>query len=210
MARPRRRQGLRPEIKIGIVVAIALGVGLGLGALIYRGLEGPAKKAPKPMALSPHQKAIPALIPPPLPKKPKGPAPGLPAATQFDFYTILPEIRDKKTRRGHNHLKSPQAVHEAHGSKPAIAHTNTAATQKTGDFILQAASFPDRMDASRLRAELGLRGLASYIEQVSISGRGAFYRVRLGPITKDQVAHDRRILTRLGMTPILLREARGN
>ncbi len=203
MAERRRRSAPRPGTpKPWIIGAVTLGVGLGLGLLIaHHEARAPAKRPTAPLAKR-AQAPITVLKPPAAPK-PKGPAPGLPAATQFDFYTILPEMRGqaKRTRPA---PASPAAEAPARGPaahRPRIVR---------GHFILQAASFPDRADASRLRAELALRGLKSYIEQVSISGRGAFYRVRLGPLQKPAIAHARAILARLGLKPIVLREARGN
>lgn len=202
MATARRRPKPQGEGKLWAVVVITLGVGLALGALLYRGFHHSVKHTPKPAQPKP---AVTVLMPPPLPK-PKGPAPGLPAATQFDFYTILPEIRSTVHRR------APSAPPKAQSpsAKPASPPPPTAPVPIAGRFILQAASFPDTADASRLRAELALRGLTSYIEKVSIAGRGAFYRVRLGPLSKRQVEHDRKILAQVGVKPMLLREARGN
>lgn len=198
---------LSPGQKMLMVAGITLVIGLGLGALSYRLIHHSHRRVPRPAVHRPQPVTV--LAPPPPLPKPKGPAPGLPAATQFDFYTILPEI----------HRKSEHALRRTEPSSPRHpAQTPTAPAKSPkavvrvvgGRFILQAASFPDVVSASRLRAELALRGLASYIEKVSITGRGAFYRVRLGPLHKNAVGHDRKILAGLGLTPILLREARGN
>jgi len=201
----RRRPVLGQGAVMPMVIGITLAVGLALGALLYRVIHHhKTKLAPTPAVLAPQH---PAYLPPPL-KKPKGPAPGLPAATQFDFYTILPEVHRKAEAifpRAHRKPPSEPTGHAAPGTTPGpqIIHVG-------GRFILQAASFPDVADANRLRAKLALRGLTSYIEKVSISGRGAFYRVRLGPLHKAALGHDRKILAHLGLKPILLREARGN
>ena len=207
MADRRRRPGERSGgARLWIAAAIALVIGLLLGLLVAHRARKPAG-APQPAAaVKPAHPPTTRLKPPPAPK-PKGPAPGLPAATQFDFYTILPEM----------HATARPSARRAMGATAASAR---AAPQKgvaprptrvvTGHFILQAASFPDIADANRLRAELALRGLESYIEKVSISGRGAFYRVRIGPLRRAAIPHTRHILARLDLKPILLREARGN
>lgn len=204
MAAPRRRprSASQSGTKFWATVGIALLVGLTLGALLYRGIHHSVKR---PLKTSTPKPAATVLMPPPLPK-PRGPAPGLPAATQFDFYTILPEIRNKD--RAPPRSAPRQALTQA--ARPIPTPAPVVPVPIAGRFILQAASFPDTADASRLRAELALRGLGSYIEKVSITGRGAFYRVRLGPLSKRQVGHDRKVLARLGVKPILLREARGN
>ncbi|HUW98000.1 MAG TPA: SPOR domain-containing protein [Acidiferrobacter sp.] len=204
MAAKRRRAGTSQSTNIPLVIGTTLVVGLALGALLYRGIHHHKTEPIAAVTVHPH----PVYAPPPPPPKPKGPGPGLPAATQFDFYTILPEI----------HRKSEGVFPHAHqGPKPTAAKAATPGaapqppiTAARGSFILQAASFPDVVDANRLRARLTLRGLAPYIEEVSITGRGAFFRVRLGPLQGAALAHDRKILGQLGLKPILLREAPGN
>ncbi|MHB8254648.1 MAG: SPOR domain-containing protein [Acidiferrobacter sp.] len=203
----RRSPAPSPGLKLLIVAGVTLVIGLGLGALLYRVIHQNKARPKAPTLAAPRQPAA-VLTPPPLPK-PKGPAPGLPAATQFDFYTILPEIH-RKTEGIFPHAH-PTTRHQPPRS---VALPRNAPTPKMalvgGRFILQAASFPNIAYANRLRAKLALRGLTSYIEKVSITGRGAFYRVRLGPLHIGALGHDRRILARLGLKPILLREARGN
>ncbi|MHB1722340.1 MAG: SPOR domain-containing protein [Acidiferrobacter sp.] len=180
---------------VGVIVVITLLIGAGLGILTYRLLQRPTS-SPAP-AVTPVKPQVPPLAPP-VPT-PQGPAPGLPAATQFDFYTILPEI----------HHRHHGVFPHAHATQAPRAPT-AAAVVITNHYILQAASFPDPADANRLLATLALHGVSAYIERVSIAGRGAFYRVRLGPLRHRQLAHDRHILATLGLQPIVLREARGN
>ena len=188
-----------------VVAGIALVIGLLVGLLVAHRARKPAPARPA-AAAKPARAPLTVLTPPPAPK-PKGPAPGLPAATQFDFYTILPEMR--ATARPSNR-RTKEAVAAAAHAPPAKNAAPSPAPVVKGRFILQAASFPDIADASRLRAELALRGLESYIEKVSISGRGAFYRVRIGPLRRTAIPHARHVLARLNLKPILLREAPGN
>ncbi len=206
MVARRRNAPAAGQGRIYLIAGIAVLVGLGGGLLIARHTT----HAPKPPAVAapPARPAVHA--PPPLPKAPKphGPAPGLPAATQFDFYTILPETHGN-TGGLRRFARPPTPAHAAAAKAPA-GQPSAPAHVIAGAFVLQAASFPDVADANRLRAELALRGLESYIEKVSISGRGTFYRVRLGPLAEGAVPHAQGILTRLGLRPILLREARGN
>ena len=205
MADRRRRPGARSGGgRPWVAAVVALITGLLVGLLIAHHVRKPPAARPA-VATKPVHAPITVLTPPPAPK-PKGPAPGLPAATQFDFYTILPEMH-ATARPLTRHTQGVAAGAQAPPTNNAAPH---AASIVKGRFILQAASFPDIADASRLRAELALRGLGSYIEKVSISGRGAFYRVRIGPLRRTAIAHARHILARLNLKPILLREARGN
>ena len=206
MADRRRRPGERSGgARLWMAAAIALVIGLLLGLLVAHRARKPAAPPQPAATVKPAHPPATRLKPPPAPK-PKGPAPGLPAATQFDFYTILPEMH-ATARPLTRHTQGVAAGAQAPPTNNAAPH---AASIVKGRFILQAASFPDIADASRLRAELALRGLGSYIEKVSISGRGAFYRVRIGPLRRTAIAHARHILARLNLKPILLREARGN
>ncbi len=203
MAERRRRPVPQPgDARPWIVGAVTLIIGLALGMLVTHHKA----KAPEKRTAAPHVQLAPVPAPkPPAAPKPKGPAPGLPAATQFDFYTILPAMRGQPQK-----IRRTPPAPAAAGAGPARNPTTNQPRVVNGHFLLQAASFPDRADASRLRAELALRGLRSYIEKVSISGRGSFYRVRLGPLQKPAIAHAQAILARLGLRPIVLREARGN
>lgn len=205
MADRRRRPGARSGAgRSWMVAGIALIIGLLVGLLVAHH-KSPPTPLPPPKARKPAAPAVTVLTPPQAPK-PKGPAPGLPAATQFDFYTILPEMHATAHPSTH---RAEATTAGAHVSPPKGATPSVPAIIP-GHFILQAASFSNIAAASRLRAELALRGLASYIEKVSISGRGAFYRVRIGPLRRVAIPHARQVLARLNLKPILLREARGN
>lgn len=207
-----KRRGSRPGEgpKTLVIVAVTLVLGVGLGALLYRAFHH-APKVATPIVTAPVQQAAKILPPPPTPK-PKGPAPGLPAATQFDFYTILPKIHRKSEgiparRSQHKTFVQPATPRPAARAAPRISPEVVLSASR---FILQAASFPDVADANHLRALLALHGLSSYIEKVSISGRGSFYRVRLGPLGQAQLKHERSVLKGMGLNPMVLREAQGN
>ena len=207
---PRRRTRNRSSDgpPVGVVVLVTLFVGAGIGAVGYHFLRrqahvplqrtlpgvtpGPARTAPQPRSQ-----------PQPKPAAPKGPAPGLPAATQFDFYTILPEIH-------HRHPSGHRGVFPHARHLPASGATTKPVFALAGQYVIQAASFPDTRDARRLVAKLAQHRLAAYIERVSISGRGTFYRVRLGPLRAGQIAGVRTILGHMRLQPIVLKEAPGN
>ncbi len=191
------------------VVIVTLVVGAGLGALGYHFLRHqarvPLKSAPPARQRRPAPAPAPAPSPAtaPSPRRPvsgpKGPAPGLPAATQFDFYTILPKIRHPRSgvfpRARHLHASGS-------ASKPVFA--------SGGRYVMQAASFPDARDAQLLVAHLTLRDLHAYIERVDLAGRGTYYRVRVGPLHARQLAGVRAILERMALQPIVLKGPPGN
>jgi len=86
---------------------------------------------------------------------------------RFDFYEMLPnfEVIVPEQEPDVTHDLAPQAVVEP------------------GLYALQAGSFTTYADADRRRAELGLHGIESTIQRVSIDDK-TFHRVRIGP-TKD-------------------------
>ena len=49
-------------------------------------------------------------------------------------------------------------------------------------YIIQVASFRDREEADRQKADLALLGVESRIETVTIDNAETFYRVRVGPL----------------------------
>jgi cell division protein FtsN len=83
---------------------------------------------------------------------------------KLDFYTILPEFETV--------LPEPKSGKKTTKTEPPEAGVN---------YILQAGSFGNLEDADRLKAKLTLSGLETHIEKVAIEGKGAYYRVRLGP-----------------------------
>ncbi|MEM7195465.1 MAG: SPOR domain-containing protein, partial [Pseudomonadota bacterium] len=110
--------------------------------------------------------------------------PAEPQKTQYDFFTVLPEIE----------VVVPEKVEE---QKPEATTEDIAGQQKndtnlnpvaavdsapipSSSYMLQAGSYQRESDAERLKATLALKGLVSSIQKVSIQGRGDFYRVRLG------------------------------
>jgi len=76
--------------------------------------------------------------------------------------------------------------------------------------MLQAGSYRAVADAERLRANLGLRGLKSQIQKVTIGERGDFYRVRLGPFATYQAMEEvHRQLGRAGVKALRLKMKSG-
>jgi len=125
----------------------------------------------------------------PLPTEPEPPAaasdnPPAKPVTDFTFFTILPEIEVAAPTPPTPPQPKPAPVADT----TAAVKTDTApvrdaspAAAPASQFMLQAGSYRSAAEADRLKATLGLRGLKSTIQKVTIQGRGDFYRVRLGP-----------------------------
>jgi len=111
------------------------------------------------------------------------------AKPKLDFYTVLPEVETVLPERG--------------------ARTKPQKTERVDDgvrYILQAGSFASFDDADQLKAKLALNGLSSQIQKITIEGKGAYHRVRLGPYERveelDSVSQQ---LAKLGLKPIRLK-----
>ena len=77
-------------------------------------------------------------------------------------------------------MQSPQTV-------PSAIKNNATATTKE-KFILQAGSFRTISDAENLKARLALLGILASIQPIDLSGKGTWYRVRVGPFTQKEDA----------------------
>jgi len=78
------------------------------------------------------------------------------------------------------------------------------------NYILQAGSFGNHEDADRLKAKLTLSGLETHIEKVAIEGKGAYYRVRLGPYSSVEALDAASAkLARLGIKALRIKVRKG-
>ncbi len=88
---------------------------------------------------------------------------------------------------------------------PAVTQSNPAADSGSA-YIIQIGSFRKFGDADRIKATLAINGLETYIQKVSIEGRGDFFRVRMGPFRQYgavEATMDR--LTKLDHQPLVFR-----
>ncbi len=87
--------------------------------------------------------------------------------TQYDFYTILPEME----------IAVPDVEEGATNKNTAFKHNSK--------FILQTGSFKKLSQADEMKASLALLGVHAKIQSVTInnasSGATTWHRVRLGP-----------------------------
>ena len=108
--------------------------------------------------------------------------PADPEESRFTFYDMLPNFE----------VVIPE-------QEPDVkADTAPQAVVEPGIYVLQAGSFSQYVDADRRRAELGMQGIESKIQRVTIDDR-TYHRVRIGPIED---------LDELNMLRSRLREAR--
>ena len=101
---------------------------------------------------------------------------------RFDFYNMLPNFEVVIPEQESN----------------VTTETEPVAVEQSGNYVLQAGSFTEYVDADRRRAELALQGIESRIQRVAIDDK-TYHRVRIGP-TRD--------LDELNMLRSRLRQAR--
>jgi cell division protein FtsN len=103
---------------------------------------------------------------------------------EFGFYDILPDIE----RVMPNDLPDAAALREPDNR----------------DYFLQAASFRERADAEKLRARLTLKNFKAVTQARDVTGKGIYYRVRIGPYRDKRKAKTaKNKLQRLGVHPFI-------
>ncbi len=87
-----------------------------------------------------------------------------PPPQRFDFYHMLPNFE----------VIIPE-------QEPDVSQDiEMQAVERPGIYVLQAGSFTEYGDADRRRAQLGLQGIESRIQRVTIDDK-TYHRVRIGP-----------------------------
>ncbi|AMN45622.1 hypothetical protein ACG33_00580 [Steroidobacter denitrificans] len=158
--RKRRTGGSSLSGTAGFVSGLAAGLIVAMGVYLYD-RRPEARRAP-PAASMPQDET------------PAQPAPASQdAATQFDFYEMLPKFE--------------VVVPEQDGGSP----TTPGPVQKPGAYILQAGSFRNLVDADRMRALIAMQGVESKIQKVTID-KDTWHRVRVGPIANLKQLEDTR------------------
>lgn len=106
---------------------------------------------------------------------------------KLDFYTVLPEIE--------------RVMPES----DFIAEPEQQPLRTASVYMLQAASYRSHAEADKLKAKLALANFEASIQQVTVQGRGVFYRVRLGPFAdKRKLKTARQSLAKLGIDALPL------
>lgn len=119
-----------------------------------------------------------------------------PKKTQFQFYSVLPEIE----------VVIPDAELAAQSQKPPEpTPANTPAVR----MFLQVGSFGNSGDAESLKARLALLGVQAQVTPVKINDR-TWHRVRVGPYAEARALETaKRELAAANIEAIALRETGG-
>ncbi len=105
---------------------------------------------------------------------------------RFEFYKILPGAEEPVTEQ--------QIKQAAKAGAP------------TGNYLLQVGAFQNPADADNLKARLALIGVEASVEPIDLSGKGTWYRVRVGPYSKvDEINRLRQTLAQNGIEASLVK-----
>lgn len=166
----------------GILVGVIIGVGIAAGLAWYL-MKSPSPFLHKePLTAKPSAGA--AQQNPPGVAADPGVSGGKP---RFEFYKVLTDKPDKTT-----------VVPAKPADKPKVADHKPVAGYEP--HLLQAGSFQNAGDAEKLKAKLALLGVEANIQSATITDKGVWYRVRLGPYkTEDEVNRARGFLKQNGV-----------
>jgi cell division protein FtsN len=145
-------------------------------------------------------------------------SPQPPPKPRFDFYTLLPEmevvIPEAEITESRKQPPPPALTEPAREATaapvtaPEPAKTASPPPAATGTYFLQVGSFRNGVQAERFKAELGMMGLQTSIQKVTINNTDTYHRVRVGPFgTLDELDKTRQTLRQKGIdsTPIKVR-----
>lgn len=122
--------------------------------------------------------------------QPPEPAEEAPGRTDYDFYSVLPEM---------------EVVIPQEELRERVREQDPVAADPDARYLLQAGSFQSHEDADRLKAQLALQGFVAQIQSVTVNG-DTWHRVRLGPFDRARDADEvRRKLDDIGVRAIALK-----
>ncbi len=137
--------------------------------------------------------------------------PGLPF--KFEFGELL--LEEEYVLSPPQRPEPPEPKEETAASSSSTpaqpAATTASATAPPRDdgksaYVIQVGSFRKFEDADRTKATLALSGLETFIQKVTVEGRGEFYRVRVGPFSQyDAAEQTTNQLIQLKFQPLIFR-----
>lgn len=122
------------------------------------------------------------------------PAPKEVKKSQYDFFTVLPEMEvvvgneelmEKSQRQEQEQEQTPaqpQAATETEAAQPGA---------DTDQYLLQVGSFRTAPDAEQMKARLALLGITARVQTVTVNG-ATWHRVRVGPVNGARAAESMR------------------
>mgnify|MGYP001825847321 CR=1 FL=1 len=111
------------------------------------------------------------------------PASGEQRKSQYDFFTVLPEMEVVVPEHELARKREQQQAEQA--SQPALE------TSDTNSYLLQVGSFRENSDAEEMKARMALLGVSARVQTVTVNG-ATWHRVRVGPVSGAQKADELR------------------
>ena len=167
-------------------LAVGLLVGLFVAFLVYLQMR-PQQQAPRSSVIPLEKPAERETRKPAKAEQQEAP----PAKPRFDFYNLLPEME----------VIVPEQEITGDASQEGVKQV-----EEPGTYLLQAGSFRNRQQAEQLRAKLGLMGLETSIQTISVNNKQSWHRVRVGPFSNlRDLNQARTLLRKYGIDAILIR-----
>ena len=190
-----RRRRTQPPAWLWFFVGLMVGA-LAVGLIWMKQDSGPQTAKIKPPETKPAPKTAAKKESKPE-KKEKQEAP----KTNFEFYTVLPEMEVVIPDKEINKPTAPVTTPSPKKPDPIV---------KAGEaiYMLQMGSFRSYKDADRLKARLGLLGIEADIQSVTIdssAGKKTTHRVRGGPYSRNQAHNMHEMLKKEKIDSIALR-----
>lgn len=129
---------------------------------------------------------------------------------RYDFYEILIEDRDKFVLQKEQKAEptesgssaAPQTTAAATPAPSSVESQAAAVETSSTAYVLQVGSYQAYDDADKLKAQLALNGIISFIQKATVDGRD-YFRVRTGPYENVQNMNKvSQALANLGYTPL--------
>lgn len=108
------------------------------------------------------------------------PANGEQRKSQYDFFTVLPEMEVVVPE---HELAQKRAQQQAQPAPAQSADQNS--------YLLQVGSFREKSDAEQLKAKMALLGIVARVQTVTVNGT-TWHRVRAGPVSGARQADELR------------------
>ena len=114
-----------------------------------------------------------------------------PAKSQYDFFTVLPEME--------------VVVPEQELSANKKAEAASTVTNDADNYILQVGSFRSSGDAEQMKARLALQGFTTQVQSVRVNDE-TWHRVRIGPVAGARKADEmRKQLSQAGIDSLVMK-----
>ena len=97
---------------------------------------------------------------------------------------------DKSEKSDKSEKKKPVADERVNADVITAVDKPVEKKPDTGKFTLQLSSFQDKHEAEAFLSSVKSAGYSAYVTEAEVSGKGTFYRVRMGKYTSLEAATD--------------------